>query len=48
MLLKWDWTSQKDAFYDLLNSTLNKVSATETLVICGDFNDHVGKVANGY
>ena len=38
----------KDAFYDLLNSTVNKVSAAETLVICGDFNGHVGKVANGY
>ena len=24
------------------------MSATETLVICGDFNNHVGKVANGY
>ena len=38
----------KDAIYDLLNGTDNKVSATETLVICGDFNGHVGKVANGY
>ena len=38
----------KDAFHDLLNSTVNKVSAAETLVICGDFNGHVGKVANGY
>ena len=37
----------KDAFYDLLNSTVNKVSAAETLVICGDFNGHVGKMANG-
>ena len=38
----------KDDFYDLLNSTVNKVSAAETLVICGDFNGHLGKVANGY
>ena len=38
----------KDAFYDLLSSTVNKVSAAETLVICSDFNGHVGKVANGY
>ena len=38
----------KDAFYDRLNSTVNKVSAAETLVICGNFNGHVGKVANGY
>ena len=38
----------KDAFYDLLNSTADKVSAAGTLVICGNFNSHVGKVANGY
>ena len=38
----------KDAFYDLLYSTVNKVGAAETLVICGDFNSHVGKVENGY
>ena len=38
----------KDAFYDILNSTVNNVSAAETLVIYGDFNSHVGKVANGY
>ena len=38
----------KNAFYDLLNSAVNKVSAAEVLVICGDFNGHVGKVANGY
>ena len=38
----------KDAFYDILNSTVNNVSAAETLVIYSDFNSHVGKVANGY
>ena len=38
----------KDAFYDLLYSTVNKESAAETLVICGDFNGHARKVANGY
>ena len=37
-----------DAFYDLLNSAVNKVSAAETLVICCNFNGHVGKVANGH
>ena len=31
----------KDAFYDLLNSTVNNVSATETLVTCGNFSGHV-------
>ena len=40
--------NKKCFFYDLLNSTVNKVSAAETLVTCGDFNGHVGKVANGY
>ena len=38
----------KDAFYDILNSTVNNVSAAETLVIYGDFNSYVWKVANGY
>ena len=38
----------KDAFYDLLNSTVDEVSAAETVVVCGKFNSHVGKVANGY
>ena len=38
----------KDAFYDLLYSAVNEVSAAETLMIHGDFNSHVGKVANGY
>ena len=32
----------------ILYSTINKVSAAETKVICGDFNGHVKKVANGY
>ena len=31
-----------------MSSTVNKVSAAENLVTCGDFNGHVGKVANGY
>ena len=38
----------KDAFCDLLHSTVSKVSAAETLVICGDFIVHVGKLANGF
>ena len=47
MLCSSSRTGQKN-FYDRLNSTVNKVSAAETLVICGNFNGHVGKVANGY
>ena len=38
----------KRCFFDQLNSTVNKVSAAETLVICGDFSGHVGKVASSY
>lgn len=38
----------KDAFYDQLQNTVAKVSASETLIICGDFNGHIGKLANGY
>ena len=38
----------KDAFYDLLNSTVNKMSAAETLMISGDFNGHVGPMVDGY
>lgn len=37
----------RDTFYDILDNTVNKVSAAETLVKCGDFNGHVGKLANG-
>ena len=28
--------------------TVRKVGAAETLVICGDLNGHIGKLANGY
>ena len=38
----------KDAFYDDLQSTVAKVSASEVLVPCGDFNGHIGKSAAGY
>ena len=38
----------KDTFYDQLQDTVRKVGAHETLVICGDLNGHIGKLANGY
>ena len=38
----------KDTFYDQLQDTVRKVGADETLVICGDLNCHIGKLANGY
>ena len=40
--------NKRCSFYDLLYSNVNKVSAAETLLILGDFNGHVGRVANGY
>ena len=38
----------KDTFYDQLQDTVRKAGADETLVICGDLNSHIGKLANGY
>ena len=38
----------KDAFYDILDSTVSKVNAAETLVKCDDVNGHGGKLANSY
>ena len=38
----------KDTSYDQLQDTVRKVSAYETLLICGNFNDHNGNFANGY
>ena len=37
----------KDTSYDQLQDTVRKVSAYETLVICGNFNDHNDNFANG-
>ena len=34
--------------HDQLQDTVRKVGADETLVICGDLNGHIGKLANGY
>ena len=38
----------KDTFYDQLQDIVRKVGADETLMICGDLNGHIGKLANGY
>ena len=38
----------KDTSYDQLQDTVRKVGADETLMICDDLNDHIGKLANGY
>ena len=37
----------KDTFYDQLQNTVREVGADETLMICGDLNGHIGKLANG-
>ena len=38
----------KDLFYENLQWTLTKISGSEILFVCGDFNSHIGKNANGY
>ena len=40
--------SVKDMFYENLQWTLTKISASEILLVCGDFNGHIGKNADGY
>ena len=40
--------SVKDLFYENLQWTLTKISASEILFLCGDFNGHIGKNADGY
>ena len=40
--------SVKDLFYENLQWTLPKISASEILFVCGDFNGHIGKNADGY
>ena len=39
--------SVKDLFHENLQQTLTKTSASEILFICGDFNGHIGKNADG-
>ena len=40
--------ASKDAFYDQLQTTVAKLNASETLLVCGDINGHIGKLANGF
>ena len=40
--------SVKVLFYENLQWTLTKVSVSEILFVCGDFNGHIGKNADGY
>jgi len=41
-------THCKDEFYDNLNSAMAKISNQETVLVCGDFNGHIGSEANGF
>ena len=38
----------KDLFYENLQWTLTKISASEILFVFGDFNGHIGKKAHRY
>ena len=40
--------STKDAFYDGLQSVMSKVKDKEFLIPCGDWNGHIGQMAEGY
>ena len=40
--------SVKDLFYENLQLTLTKISASEILFVYGDFNGHIGKNEEGY
>ena len=35
-------------FFENLKWTLTKISASEILIVCGDFNSHIGKNAGEY
>ena len=40
--------SVKGLFYENLQLMLTKISASEILFVCGDFNGHIGKNEEGY
>ena len=40
--------SVKDLFYENIQWKLTKISASKILFVCGDFNGHIGKNADGY
>ena len=39
---------EKDSFYNALLSNISIVSPDEYLLVCGDFNGHVGKAPEGF
>ena len=40
--------ASKDEFYDNLYSTMSKINIQETLLVCGDFNNHIGNAPDGF
>ena len=40
--------TEKDAFYDKLGSTVASIPDSNTLMICVDWNGHIGKETEGY
>ena len=39
---------EKDSFYTALLSNISTVSPDQYLLVCGDFNGHVGKAPEGF
>ena len=39
---------EKEQFYVMLGKIRSEISRNERVVICGDFNGHVGKDADGF
>ena len=40
--------AEKDRFYDQLNVVVAKIPLSEVLILCGDWNGHVGRAADGF
>ena len=39
---------EKDRFYQELQSTVAKIPASEQLLVCGDWNGHLGSQSTGF
>ena len=44
----WFISVEKDSFYSALLSNISTISPDEYLLVCGDFNGHVGNVPEGF
>ncbi|MES9950785.1 MAG: endonuclease/exonuclease/phosphatase family protein, partial [Candidatus Thiodiazotropha sp.] len=40
--------AEKDRFYQMLQSTMAKIPASEQLIVCGDWNGHIGSKSTGF